>query len=208
MPPTISAAAFPSFAQARAFLRLRDQDTSGDALLAQLIDAAAATFEAATGRRLKRRDYVGALVNGSGWTNLFLPEYPVASIASIKASATRDFANAAELVVFDGTGTQTSHDVVLTDGGDSGEVVLVNGDVWPEGPGTVLVSYSAGYGDDADDLLQAQLVLISDLWNLAGRDPKIASQSVGGLAQAYLNASHAPQVDAAIKAYKRASFEP
>jgi len=200
--------AFPTLAQARAFLRLRDQDTKGDGLLTDLINAVAQYFENMTGRRLKRRDYTNVVVNGTGWTNLFLPEYPVTAISSIKADMLREFDAAAALIVFDGTGTQDTHDVVIVDDGISGEIALVNGDVWPDGPGTVLVSYTAGYDPAAQtDLTQAQLIAIEELWNLAGRDPSITSFSMGGVNQALGNSASSARVEASIAAWKRASFE-
>lgn len=200
--------AFPTLAQARAFLCLRDQDTAGDGLLTDLINSVAQYFENMTGRRLKRRDYTNVVVNGTGWTNLFLPEYPVTSVSSVKADILREFDVATALVVFDGTGTQDTHDVVLVDDGVSGEIAMVNGDVWPDGPGTVLVSYTAGYNSDAEsDLTQAQLVAVAELWNLAGRDPTIQTFSMGGVSQSLANTPGSARVAAAIAAYKRASFE-
>lgn len=200
--------AFPTLAQARAFLRLRDQDTKGDGLLIDLINSVAQYFENLTGRRLKRRDYANVLVNGTGWTNLFLPEYPVTAISSIKVDMLREFDGADELILFDGTGTQDTHDVVLVDDGVSGEIALVSGDVWPDGPGTVLVSYTAGYDPAAQaDLTQAQLVAIEELWNLAGRDPSIQSFSMGGVNQGLANTATSARVAAAIQTFKRASFE-
>lgn len=200
--------AFPTLQQARAFLRLRDQDTRGDALLIDLINAVARHFEQITGRKLKKRDYSNVLVNGTGWTNLFLPEYPVTAIASIKADALREFDVASPLVVFDGTGTQASHDVVIVDDGESGEIALVNGGIWPDGPGTVLVSYTAGYaGTAADEILNAQLVAVSELWNLAGSDPTVTNYSLGGFSRAFATTPSSARVSALISALKRPSVE-
>jgi hypothetical protein len=65
----------------------------------------------------------------------------------------------------------------------------------------------------------AQLTLVEDYWNLAGRDPSVVSFSMGGLSKLYAGARGAggdnasvkyalpPKVLAALEGMKRPSFE-
>lgn len=218
MPLVVDPASFVTLDEARAFLRLPDGNTAGDALLQEIIDGVAHFFEAYTGRRLRRRDYVDQYVNGSGWTNLFLPEYPIVAVQAIKQASDRNFDLAPALVVY--SGAAVPHDVVIVNDGESGEIALVNGDVWADGPSTVKVSYTAGYDPEQQrDVALAQLTLVADYWNLTGRDPSVVSFSMGGLSKLYAGARGSSgeggttkfalpaKVAAALEGLKRPSFE-
>jgi len=203
--------AFPTLAQAREHLRLRDSDHESDGLVCDLLSRVARMFESETRRKLKLRTYADELINGTGESTIFLPEYPVVSISSIAYSSDRAFATSTALTEFDGTGSQSTFDYTFDE--DTGEVMLLNGDVWPSGRATVRATYIAGLGaSNAEDLVQGQLLALADLYNFVGRDPGVQSVSLGGLSKTFTGGVtdaypwHA-KIASIIALYRRASFE-
>jgi hypothetical protein len=221
MPPAIATSAFPTFAQARDFLLLPDGNTDGDERLASIITGVGQFFENYTGRRLKLQSYVDAFVDGTGFETLFLPEYPIVSITKIRQAEDRNFDVMPDLVLFDEANPATAHDVVIVNGGESGEIQLVSGGVWFDGPKTVRLTYSAGYEATANsDITLAQLILIADYWNIVGRDPSLVAFGQSGISKTYAGARGTgtgegastkyalpPKVLALLEGLKRASFE-
>lgn len=212
MATNIQTGSFVGLEVVRQTIGLRGEDVERDGILVELINQATGFMESFTGRLLYRRAYSGVTFDGSGELVVFSPEYPIesGSVSSLKYEVDRAFASADELVIFDGTGSQTTHDVVIDYG--SGELTLVNGDVWPDGVGTIRMSYTAGLtAGTAPELVKAQSELVAMAWFARGRDPKTTAVSIGGVSQQLFNpgsrsASIPDSIRDALIAHKRPAY--
>lgn len=204
MATNVLAGAFVGLDEVKAGLGISGSDVDRDGLIVALINRSSDLFQQYTGRRLLRATYANQAVDGTGEACVFLPEYPVISVSSLKLSATREFASSDALTVFDGSGSQSAEafDVVLD--AETGELELVNGDIWPEGKATVLASYVAGYDAvDVQDLVQAQIQQVSAWWFEVGRDQRIKATSLDGITQQLTEGDLVAEVKAALVRYRR-----
>jgi hypothetical protein len=184
----IIAAAFSTLAQARTHLNMQEDDVAFDDTICEIINAAAQLIQDYTGRTLHKTSYAHAALEGTGETTLYLPEYPVTSISELKYSATREFSGEPNIVGYNFTGNQSASDIDAVADLETGELTLVNGDVWPEGVATVRVSYIAGHNPTSSEGLQfllAELLIIADLFFSIGKDPSLVSSSMGGIVETY-----------------------
>lgn len=198
--------AFSTLEQARAHLNLREDDTDNDDLVRELINRTARMIQDYVGRTLKKTTYVNAIFEGTGEATLYVPEFPVLSVTSLKMSATRDFASAPSLTIFDGTGAQAGSSLDVVGDPETGELTLVNGTVWPKGPGTVQMTYSAGYNAVSNlgqQFVQAELLNIADWWFAIGKDQNLQSAAMGGEAETYVNAGLCEKVKALLVPHRR-----
>lgn len=181
----IVADSFITLAQARTYLDLHDTYVERDALIGELINRAAILFKNHCGRTLKSTTWTNRLLDGTGEDLIFLPEWPVTAIASIKYADDRLFGNVDALVIQDAAGTIDSADVVVDY--DTGEMRLINGDAWPVGAATVQVSFTAGFdATTGADILQAQLIQVADWYFAIGRDPSNTGWSLGGVTKKFI----------------------
>lgn len=114
---------------------LADQQTR----IEKIIEIATARIEKYTRRRLKERTHTDIVLDGPGGSVLMLPEYPISSITSIIPDSGR---------TFDVGGALDASSYLLYS--DCGSLTLLNGS-WPSVPGSIKVSYVAGYGEDHED---------------------------------------------------------
>lgn len=180
--------AFSTLVQARTHLNLEESDTDLDDTICELINRTARMIQDYTGRTLKNKTYSNTMLDGTGEEVLFLPEFPITGITSIKMSATREFSSAPLLVGYDGSGSQSASAYQVVADLETGELELVDGSVWPEGRGTVRISYSAGYvlaDDEGLQFVQAELLNIADWYFTIGKDVNLKTSSMGGVAETY-----------------------
>lgn len=114
-----------------------------EALTLHYIDVASVRANEHTGRELEARDVTVAL-DGTGTSMLFLPQYPVNSIASVKIDSSRAFTGAAV------TNYYTDEDGILIR--DCG---------WPHGRRNVQVVGNFGYETVPSDLEESIIQLVS-----------------------------------------------
>lgn len=137
---------------AKAWLRVLNDDE--DALITGLVNAAIGSIERATGKFLEVRELTDVLAGfpaGSPFA-IRLSRGPVTEITTIEYDPS------------DGTAAVEVDDFRLTEG-VNGMLLPAYGESWPatlDGPGTVRVTYSAGYADgEAPELDQAALMLVA-----------------------------------------------
>lgn len=121
----LSTNALTILAQVKSHLGIDASDTSQDGLLEFYINAASEFIEKYTKRRFAKGDYTVKL-NGEGMARLFVPIFPIISVASVKVSS---------LLL------SSDSYVFYT---DAGEIVYLNG-VWPKGSQNIEVIYTGGY---------------------------------------------------------------
>jgi hypothetical protein len=125
--------ALTSWVNAKAMFGYLDDES---AKVEKLIDIATARMEQYSRLKIKARDYVGIMVDGSDCADLLLPYYPINSIASIIPDSARGFDVALALA--------TDEYVHYP---DLGIVTLYSGS-FPSGAATVKVTYNGGYDED------------------------------------------------------------
>ncbi|MBI4798635.1 MAG: phage gp6-like head-tail connector protein [Desulfarculus sp.] len=178
-----------------------------DALLESLIEAVSAHFAAHTGRALKARDYSpdpaspafdpdNALLDGSGYPELLLPQYPVQGLASL---------------VVDGVALSPAQvpgqaGWVLDRG--AGVVSLVSG-VFSRGRHNLAVTYRAGFETVPADLAQACLEQVATRFQESGAGQGRLGVSARTLADgsvSYQGQALLPQVTAVLDRYRNRSL--
>lgn len=207
---------FVTLEQARATVGVGPDDSEQDALLYDCINAALSIMEGYTGRLLKERAYTNVFVDGSGTAVLNAPQYPITASATLTvySNSTRDFSSPTALVLLDSTGSNAGTAQVMVDY-EAGILTRIDADVWPSGPGTVLIAaMTAGYqlSDEraAERLRQAQLQITSALWSEAARDPMVASRSIGGLSEQFVAGEYAamlPRTRLILDAFRRHAWQ-
>lgn len=114
-----------------------------ETLTTRYIDVASVRANQHTGRELAARDATVAL-DGTGTTMLFLPQYPVNSITSVKIDSSRTFGSTAAVTNY------------YTD--DDG--ILIRDCGWPYGKRNVQVVGNFGYETTPDDLEESIIQLV------------------------------------------------
>lgn len=108
----------------------------------QLIDVASVRANQYTGRKLAARDST-IVLDGSGSSMLFLPDYPINAITSVKIDSSRDWDNDA-----------------VTDYYADNDGILIRNTVWPAGRRNVQVVGNFGYDEIPDDLAESIIQLV------------------------------------------------
>ncbi|MFH1057805.1 MAG: head-tail connector protein [Pseudomonadota bacterium] len=201
----LSADALASLAMVKTYLGLTSGDH--DALLESLIEAVSAQFMAYTGRKLTARDYSpdplspaydpdNAWLDGSGYAEQLLPQYPVVSVTS---------------VVLDGQALPAA-----LEPGQSGYVVdsaagvlaLVCG-VFGRGRRNLAIAYRAGFAPVPADLMQACVEQAATRFQESGAGQGRLGVSARTLADgsvSYATAALLPQVAAVLDRYRARSL--
>lgn len=178
-----------------------------DALLESLIEAVSAHFAAHTGRALKARDYSpdpaspafdpdNALLDGSGYPELLLPQYPVQGLASLVVDG----------VPLSPAQTPGQAGWVLDRG--AGVVSLVGG-VFSRGRHNLAVTYRAGFETVPADLAQACLEQVATRFQESGAGQGRLGVSARTLADgsvSYQGQALLPQVTAVLDRYRNRSL--
>lgn len=175
--------------EVKARLDIDSEDTTDDAVLAEMLKGISGAIEAAAGRPLRRAHCVRERFTG-GRPLIQVARAPIAGIHWIRESWDRDFeteGNYTELV--EGT------DYILEAGnerpGESGWIRRLNGD-WPgnqRNPGLIEVCYTGGYRTpDEDALLATGTVTFDGSHNTDLVDVlSVAAHYVSGTQYGYLN---------------------
>lgn len=200
----LSIDALTSLAQVKQYLGL--SAATHDALLEGLIEAVSAQFNAFCGRKLMARDYShlsqdaaydpdNALLSGSGYPELLLPQYPVISLSSL---------------VVEGRGIGAS-----TGGGvgwllDSGAGVLsLIGTIFPRGGHNVGLAYRAGFTAAPPDLAQAAVEQSAVRFqeSAAGQGRLgVSARTLADGSVSYHSGEVLPQVRAVLERYRNRSL--
>lgn len=200
----LSIDALTSLAQVKQYLGL--SATTHDALLEGLIEAVSAQFNAFCGRKLMARDYShlsesptydpdNALLSGSGYPELLLPQYPVISLTTM---------------VVEGRSISAS-----TGGGvgwllDSGAGVLsLIGMIFPRGGHNVGLVYRAGFGTAPPDLAQAAVEQSAVRFqeSAAGQGRLgVSARTLADGSVSYHSGALLPQVKAVLERYRNRSL--
>lgn len=200
----LSIDALTSLAQVKQYLGLGA--TTHDALLEGLIEAVSAQFNAFCGRKLMARDYShlsddaafdpdNALLSGSGYPELLLPQYPVISLSSLVVEG-RDIPASVD----GGVGW-------LLDGG-AGVLSLV-GMVFPRGGHNLGVVYRAGFGAAPADLAQAAVEQSAVRFqeSAAGQGRLgVSARTLADGSVSYHSGALLPQVKAVLERYRNRSL--
>jgi len=135
--------------------------TDDDALLESLINRISAAVESYCKRKFKARDYTEKY-DGDGTSILFLKQYPVNSVSSLKIGES----------VLD-----TSSYVIYSDEGK----IRLKYSVFSEGIQNVEITYNAGYQDGSDELEALEQIVINEIQAhyLAGQTDIVAPEGEG-----------------------------
>jgi hypothetical protein len=181
-----------------------------DAELDRLINEVSTRIEGFLGRHLLSREWVHdgttlPRLDSHGGTRLYLPEYPVTAVSSLKLYPTH-----AAL-----TAGYASHYVVDN---SAGIVRLVGGGTFFDQPQVVEITYTAGYADGLTggqqwvwgvDEASAELRLAATIqtvwqWHQKQREREgVASRSEAGTTVTYLSAAWLPEVAEILGRHKR-----
>lgn len=137
-------------------------DSSLDTFLGNLADRISAAVNAFTRRTIEAPDSnITRYFDGPGTPELFLPDYPVQTIASVHEDGSRNFDSSTAL-------TEGTHFIVYESSGElvrlSGGPTLLSGRLvsnegnWIKGRGVIKIVYKAGYGTVPDDIKLAAIV--------------------------------------------------
>ena len=161
--------------EAKAFLKKTDDaDLS---VLELLIDGVSEQFNAATDRTLKTTTYTDLYLDGNGQPDIYLPNYPVTTLTSVYEDGT--------LLTEGLTG-----DFVLYSSNNGAWLHKLSG-TWLEGPKTIKITYTAGYGAVSpagspalpQRVKTACLIQLGDFWQ------KFSHKSWGETARSLANQS-------------------
>ncbi|MBI5522922.1 MAG: phage gp6-like head-tail connector protein [Desulfarculus sp.] len=201
----LSPQALTSLAAVKDYLRLTSADN--DSLLESLIEAISAHFAAHTGRALKARDYSpnpaspafdpdNAILDGSGYPELLLPQYPVQALTSL---------------VMDGVAlvpAQAPGQAGWVLDRAAGVLGLVGG-VFVRGRHNLAVTYRAGFEAVPADLAQACLEQVAMRFQESGAGQGRLGVSARTLADgsvSYQGQALLPQVTAVLDRYRNRSL--
>ena len=178
-----------TLSEIKSYLGIEEKSMTFDSVLVILSAAVQKSFDRETSRTLLRQTYSNLAIDGTGQTILWLPNWPIHTISSIYED---------DESLEEGTDFVTYYNI--------GKLVRINR-AWSEGNQNIVVTYSAGYGDDEipDDLKLACLKQVAfewkiqkgSLWGEASRtypDGAITTYSTGQLL---------PDVREVLERYKR-----
>ncbi|BEQ16784.1 head-tail connector protein [Desulfoferula mesophila] len=200
----LSIDALTSLAQVKQYLGL--SAATHDALLEGLIEAVSAQFNAFCGRKLMARDYShvsgdaaydpdNALLSGSGYPELLLPQYPVINLSSLVVEG-RSLAP-----------SENGSTGWLLDAG-AGVLSLI-GLVFPRGSHNLGVVYRAGFGAAPADLAQAAVEQSAMRFqeSAAGQGRLgISARTLADGSVSYHSGELLPQVRAVLERYRNRSL--
>ncbi|MFC4768738.1 head-tail connector protein [Effusibacillus consociatus] len=129
----LNANALTDLASTKSYLDIDTTDTSKDSIIEFLINAASEAIEKYCRRKMKQATYTDEEYDGTGSQNLYLKQYPISSITSIKIDD----------VVVAATEYKTRK--------ESGIVVRMNA-MWDKGILNLKVTYQAGYAAIPSDV--------------------------------------------------------
>jgi len=199
----LSQDALTTLAGVKEYLALASSDH--DPLLERLIEAVSAQFNAFCDRKLMARDYSydsgddaydpdNALLSGSGYPELLLPQYPVISLSTLAVDG-REIAPASG-----GSGW-------VLDAG-AGVLTLLDG-VFPRGRHNVGLVYRAGFAAAPPDLAQAAIEQAAIRFQESGAGHGRLGVSARTLADgsvSYHASALLPQVKAVLDRYRNRSL--
>lgn len=162
--------------------------TGPDVALAEaLVKAACLALKAATSRDLEAADYIKTF-NGHGGAVLFLPEYPVISVASVQVGGTTIPPRTSVL----GAGWVADQ-----------EAIYLNGYRFEKGLQNVVVSFRAGYESAAfpDDLKWGALELAALRWKQRANQGAM-SRNLGGEVVTFDRSDFPDSVKALVQEYR------
>lgn len=130
----------------KSFLGVDKQTSSeeDDVLLYRILEGADAEVKQYCDRDLEVTTYTDQYYDGDGSSKLLLDDYPVVSVTSLYCDLGRDF-DASTLVA--------SSDYKLDS--EKGIIELYDGSVFPVGPNTIKITFSAGYSVVPSDIVSA-----------------------------------------------------
>ncbi len=174
--------------EARKILALSEEDHRFVGRLHDAINGAAMIMNHFTRRNLKSRAYTNKFYDGDGSDTFFLEEFPVDLTAAftVRVSSTRVFTED-DLTRWDQLSSANGTDYMVDD--ELGEVVRIDGDVWPCVRKSIRVSFTAGVAAASEEGLvakEAQGILVQDLYARMGDNPSIGSESVAGESVSYI----------------------
>jgi len=201
----LSADALASLAMVKTYLGL----TSGehDTLLESLIEAVSAQFMAHTGRKLTARDYSpdplsphydpdNARLDGSGYAEQLLPQYPVISVTSLVLDG---------LAIPAALGPGQAGYVLDPAAG----VLALVGGVFNRGRHNLAVAYRAGFASPPADLMQACVEQTAARFQESGAGQGrlgVSARSLADGSVSYAVAPLLPQVAAVLDRYRARSL--
>ncbi len=199
----LSQDALTDLAAVKEYLALTSEEH--DALLERLIEAVSAQFNAYSDRKLMARDYShdsesgdydpdNALLSGSGYAELLLPQYPVTGLSALMVDG-RAIAPASG-----GAGW-------VLDAG-AGVVTLLDG-VFPRGRHNVGLVYRAGFEAAPPDLVQAAIEQAATRFQESGAGHGrlgVAARTLADGSVSYHSGALLPQVKAVLDRYRNRSL--
>lgn len=182
-----------SVAEAEDWLKLASATEDEETTITLLINAVTARFENACGRQIIARALTTRL-NGTGADHIFLPQWPVVSIDSLKSLEY----DGTDYVVYDTSKLYIS---------ESGRLQLLDQESFIRGNLNVEVIYQPGWATVPDDVKVAALQWVADWWETWSkkREP-IQSVSVSGQTTVFFNESIPKKVQAVVDLYTLPQF--
>jgi uncharacterized phiE125 gp8 family phage protein len=154
MPVTIDPNALVSIDTVRRLVLDDPDDVSKDDVLTELINGCTGAIEDFCGRKFKQRTYTDEQYSGSGGKVLYLKQYPVSSVTSVR--------------VLDDDDNEETIEVTRKDL-EAGMLYSPNS-YWPKGDMNILASYTAGYGTIPSNLSLACALLVEFYYKLSVAD--------------------------------------
>ena len=199
----LSADALTTLAAVKSYLGLNSVDN--DTLIEGFIEAVSAMFNSYCDRKLTARDYSylsqdqaydpdNALLSGSGYPELLLPQYPVVSLTTL-------------LVDGQAKSPASGNSGYVIDA--SAGVISLLGEVFPRGPHNVSLVYRAGFETVPADLAQAAVEqsTIRFQESAAGKGRLgVSARTLADGSVSYHSSALLPQVKAVLDRYRNRSL--
>lgn len=177
--------ALTTLANVKQYLQMEPSDTSADALLQRMIDAASATIERYCGRTFLQSNYIDVL-HGTGHRRVALRNIPVTAVASVTVNDKPIPARQGAM----GQGfTFDKHCVSLT------------GYSFTDGYDNVEISYTAGFAEVPDDVDMACCELVSLRYKTLDR-LGVTSKSLAGESISFNMGDFSEPVKRALEQYR------
>jgi len=170
---------FLTVERARELPALKEAD---EAYLAHLCSAACEAVERYCKRRFSLTGYTGQAQRGDGGAALFLRDFPVTELQSVR------------IIRADGTETEIAGTDFIVEAA-TGRITFKPGvapGAFPAPPATVTASYTAGFDPVPAEVTEAAAHIAAWLHGTASREAGVASERLGDYARSFAQAEGAP----------------
>lgn len=164
----------------KVFLGINPSETGEDTRLNLMLCGVEQAVQNRLGRILPSASYTHYF-DGSGREKLFLNQYPVTAISTVRIDAGGYRGHGTD--AFNSDTIQTLGEDWIPETLDANEgnqgILIALGGCWPCGIGNIKVAYTAGYATIPQEIINAVHALTGELWTMAGKGGKVKSETLG-----------------------------